>query len=161
VVSNAAGFTDDVTGRWTYTDVPHTNTFWVWVERLTLHQVMSGYDCGGPGEPCDPQGRPYFRPGNNATRGQLAKIDSNAAGFNESHTEQVFADVPLTHTFYQYIERLASRQIIGGYPCGGPGEPCDPQNRPYFRPGVGVTRGQGAKIVANTFFPNCYTPARR
>ena len=45
--------------------------------------------------------------------------------------------------------------VIGGYPCGAPLEPCDNQNRPYFRPSNGLTRGQTAKIVSNTFFPNC------
>jgi hypothetical protein len=30
-----------------------------------------------------------------------------------------------------------------------------PQNRPYFRPNNDVTRGQAAKIISNTFFPNC------
>jgi hypothetical protein len=160
IVSNAANFQDDVTGRQTYADVPSTHTFWVWVERLSVHQVMSGYDCGGPSEPCDSDSRPYFRPGSNATRGQLSKIVSNAAGFVEMHTEQTFDDVSPAHTFYQYIERLASRQIIGGYPCGGPGEPCDAEDRPYFRAANSVTRGQAAKIVGNTFFPNCGTPAQ-
>jgi hypothetical protein len=47
---------------------------------------------------------------------------------------------------------------MSGYPCGGPGEPCDPQQRPYFRWGNPVTRGQASKIVANTFYPNCQTP---
>lgn len=161
IVSNAADFQDDVSGRQTYADVLSDNTFWLWIERLSVHQVMEGYDCGGPGEPCDSDNRPYFRAGSNATRGQLSKIVSNAAGFVEMHTEQTFADVLPTHTFYQYIERLASRQIIGGYPCGGPGEPCDAENRPYFRAANSVTRGQAAKIVGNTFFPNCETHARR
>ena len=158
IVSNAANFQDDVTGRQTYADVPGSQTFWLWIERLTAHQVMGGYTCGGLGEPCDPQQRPYFRPFNNATRGQLSKIVSNAANFTEEHNQQTFADVPTAHTFYQFIERLASRQVIGGYNCGGPNEPCDPQQRPYFRPGNNVTRGQASKIVANTFFPNCQTP---
>jgi hypothetical protein len=49
---------------------------------------------------------------------------------------------------------------MSGYPCGGPGEPCDGENRNYFRPNNPLTRGQTAKIVANTFFPNCQTPGR-
>ena len=161
IVSNAADFQDDVSGRQTYADVLSTDTFWLWIERLSVHQVMGGYDCGGPGEPCDSDNRPYFRAGSNATRGQLSKIVSNAAGFAEIHTEQTFTDVQPTHTFYQFIERLVSRQIIAGYPCGGPGEPCDAENRPYFRAANSVTRGQAAKIVGNTFFPNCETHARR
>jgi hypothetical protein len=159
VVSNAAGFSEPVTGQ-TYTDVPSTNTFYEWIERLTARGVMSGYPCGGVGEPCDSENRPYFRWGANATRGQLSKIVSNAAGFSEPVTGQTFTDVPPTNPFYTEIERLASRGIIGGYPCGGVGEPCDSENRPYFRWANPVTRGQAAKIVANTFFPECNPPAR-
>jgi hypothetical protein len=59
-------------------------------------------------------------------------------------------------TFYDFIQRLANRGVISGYPCGGPGEPCNmPDNRPYFRPGNLTTRGQTAKLVANTFYPGC------
>ena len=51
--------------------------------------------------------------------------------------------------------------IVGGYPCGGPAEPCvGPTNRPYFRPNNPVTRGQMSKIAAQTFFPNCPPPGQ-
>jgi hypothetical protein len=71
-----------------------------------------------------------------------------------------FADVAEGSTFHLYIERLILNRpgVMNGYPCGGAGEPCDPQSRPYFRPGNLVTRGQTTKIVSNTFFPNCQTP---
>lgn len=119
---------------------------------------MGGYPCGGPGEPCGSENRPYFRPYNSATRGQLSKIVSNAAGFSETPVGQLFADVAPDAVFYEWIQRLASRSIIGGYPCGGAGEPCDSQNRPYFRTGNTVTRGQVAKIAAGAFYPNCQSP---
>jgi hypothetical protein len=38
---------------------------------------MGGYGCGELSEPCGPGSLPYFRPGSNATRGQVAKIVSN------------------------------------------------------------------------------------
>ncbi len=98
--------------------------------------------------------RPYFRSAANATRGQTSKIVSNTAVYTEIPTDQTFEDVPTTHTFYMEIQRLASRSIMGGYVCGGPGEPCL-SGKPYFRPGNNVTRGQSSKIVANTFFPAC------
>jgi hypothetical protein len=84
---------------------------------------------------------------------------SNAAGFQEPAAGQTFEDVPPGSTFYEFIERLVSREVMSGYPCGGVGEPCvPPDNRPYFRPSANVTRGQTTKIVANTFFPECVTP---
>jgi hypothetical protein len=156
MVSNSAGFSEDPNPQ-IFADVPPSNTFYEWVNRLTRRGYMSGYLCGGPGEPCI-NNMPYFRPFANATRGQTSKIVSNAAGFTETHTGQTFEDVPPTQTFYQEIQRLATRNVMGGYECGRPGEPCiAPENRPYFRPNNDVTRGQSAKIVANTFFPDCET----
>src|SRR4029078_10983667 len=42
----------------------------------------------------------------------------------------------------------AAREVVRGDNCGGPNEPCDSSNRPYFRPNTNVTRGQLSKIVA-------------
>ncbi len=121
---------------------------------------MGGYPCGGEGEPCNGSNQPYFRPFNNVTRGQLSKITSNAANYNDTPVGQLFEDVPPAHPFYIWIQRLASRGIIGGYSCGThPSEPCvPPDNRPYFRPGTDVTRGQASKIVASTFIGSCPQP---
>jgi hypothetical protein len=78
------------------------------------------------------------------------------AGWTETPVGQTFADVAVGSTFYLYVERVASRGIVNGYPCGGPGEPCQPPtNRPYFRPNNPATRGQMSKIAANAFFPGC------
>ena len=163
IVANAAGYPEPVPStQQTFADVPPTSTFWVWIERIASRGYISGYPCGqNPLEPCIPPGnRPYFRPNNNVTRGQLSKIVSNAAQYTETPTGQTFEDVPPTNTFYLWIARLSSRGIISGYPCGGTGEPCiAPGNRSYFRPNNNVTRGQTAKIVANTFFPGCAPPA--
>jgi hypothetical protein len=160
MVSNSAGFSEPVSGQ-TFEDVPPTHTLYEWIERLTSRGYMTGYPCTpGSLEPCvPPTNRPYFRPQANATRGQTAKIVANAALFTEPVSGQTFEDVPPAHTFYEFIQRLANRNVMSGYPCGGPGEPCvGPQNRPYFRPQNDVTRGQSAKIVANTFYPNCTAP---
>jgi hypothetical protein len=141
-----------------FEDVHIGSTFYAFVQRLAIRGVMSGYPCGGAGEPCGPENRPYFRPGSTATRGQIAKIVSESASYAEPVTGQTFQDVPPGSTFYSWVERLVSRGSIVGYPCGGAGEPCGPENRPYFRMGMNVTRGQAAKIVANTFLPECQTP---
>lgn len=156
IVSNAAGFTEDP-GAQIYQDVPPDHTFYEWINRLTRRGHMSGYECGGPGEPCK-NNRPYFRPAANTTRGQASKIVSNAAGYTEPPEGQRFEDVPPGHPFYDTVERLASRNVMSGYPCGGEGEPCGSEARPYFRPFDNVTRGQSAKIVANTFYRDCQTP---
>jgi N-acetylneuraminic acid mutarotase len=152
IVSNAAAFADNPDPQ-IYQDVSSTNPFYEWINRLSRRGYMGGYTCGGPGEPCVGN-RPYFRPFANATRAQTSKIVSNAARYNDPPTGQTFEDVPSSHPFYVEIQRLASRGIMGGYECGGPGEPCV-SGKPYFRPYNDVTRGQSAKIVANTFYPDC------
>ncbi|MGA7730800.1 MAG: S-layer homology domain-containing protein [Chloroflexia bacterium] len=156
IVSNAAGWNEPVAGQ-SFEDMPSGETFYVFAERMFAHGVMSGYPCGGPGEPCMPPGNlPYFRPGDNATRGQIAKIVSESAGFDDDPGAQMFEDVEEGSTFYDFIQRLAMRSIVAGYPCGGPSEPCvPPDDRPYFRPLANATRGQASKIVSNTFFPGC------
>jgi subtilisin family serine protease len=163
MVSNAAGFIDPVSGQ-LYQDVPPSHTFYIEIMRLTGRGVMSGYACGGVGEPCVPPGNlPYFRPGANATRGQLSKIVANSAPLGPLAPAggQFYEDVPPSHTFYAEIMQLTNLGVMSGYACGGVGEPCiPPDNRPYFRPSNNVTRGQASKIVANTFFPGCVTPSR-
>jgi hypothetical protein len=166
IVSNSAGFSEPVSGQ-TFEDVMPGSTFYEFVERLTAREIIAGYTCGGPNEPCvPPAGRPYFRPNAGATRGQLTKIVSNAAGFDDTipQSTQTFEDVAPTHTFWVFVERLLLNRpdVMGGYPCGGEAEPCvPPADRPYFRPGNPLTRGQTSKIVANTFFPGCNPPLRK
>src|SRR5205085_560026 len=125
-------------------DVPVGSAFYTFIRCLACRGVVSGYADGS------------FRPGSAVTRGQLSKIVSNSAGYDEPRSTQAFEDVPTGHPFYRWIERLALDGIVSGYTCGGLGEPCvQPQNRPYFRANADVTRGQSSKIVANTFFPGC------
>ena len=96
------------------------------------------------------------------TRGQLSKIVSGAAGWTETPTSQTFEDVAPGSTFYLYIERVASRGIVNGYPCGGAvravrraGQPplLPPEQQRHPRP--------DGKIAAAAFFPGCSTPAVR
>ncbi len=155
ILAAAAGYSEPVPNtQQSFEDVTPGSTFWVWIERITNRGIIQGYPCGGVGEPCiSPTNRPYFRPNNNLTRGQLAKITANAAGYNEPipSTQQTFEDTLPGSTFWLYVERSAGHGVISGYPCGTAGEPClPPGNRPYFRPVNNVTRGQTAKIIANT-----------
>lgn len=156
IVANAAGFAEPA-GEQVFEDVPEGSSFFNYVQRLANRGYIGGYGCGGVGEPCvGPRARPYFRPNGSATRGQISKIVANAAGWNDPASGQTFEDVAEGSTFWSYVERAAARSVIGGYECGGPGEPCvEPGNRPYFRPGSNATRGQVSKIVANAFFEGC------
>jgi hypothetical protein len=162
IVSQSAGFSDPP-GTRIYEDVPESNTFFTWIQRLSNLGLVGGYPCGSvPSEPCNAGDRPYFRPNASATRGQLSKIVASAADLSGTPTGQTYADVPTNSTFYVWIEQLSQIGAMGGYPCGSvPSEPCDAENRPYFRPNNKVTRGQASKIVANTFFPGCQVSGAR
>ncbi|MDQ5825832.1 MAG: S-layer homology domain-containing protein [Chloroflexota bacterium] len=161
---------DDPAGTRKFEDVPADSPFYLWIQQLANTGAIGGYPCGGTNpstgaaEPCNaPANLAYFRPNNNTTRGQLTKIVSEAAGFNEDPGPQQFADVPGDAPFFVWVQRLSNRNVVSGYPCGGTNpatgaaEPCDASSRPYFRVNNNVTRGQTAKIVAETFFPNCQT----
>jgi hypothetical protein len=157
IVSNAAGYYDPMPGQ-IFQDLPITSPFFTYTGQLAYRAVIAGYPCGGPSEPCiPPDNMPYFRPNANLTRGQAAKIVAKTAAYTPPLPgTQTFEDVPPTQAFYTWIEQMASRDLINGYPCGGPDEPCvPPENRPYFRPSNTVTRGQAAKIVANAFYQEC------
>ncbi|MDQ2805884.1 MAG: S-layer homology domain-containing protein [Chloroflexota bacterium] len=122
-----------------FSDVNPTDYFYDAVNYLVARNVISGYsDC-------------TFKPYNNTTRGQVAKIV--ALGFNvPAYVPPLggytFADVPPNYVFFAQIEAANHAGIISGYDCGTrPTELCDAFNRRYFRPGDLVTRGQLAKIV--------------
>ena len=157
IVSNASGFSEAHSAQ-TFEDIPVNHTFYQYVERLASRGIIGGYACGGVGEPCGQSSKPYFRSNNNASRGQLAKIVCRAYNCSGSPVGQTFEDVAPNSTFYVEIEQLYWLGAINGYACGGAGEPCGAGNKPYFRPGGNVTRGQTAKIIANAFYPNCQTP---
>lgn len=134
----------------TFTDVCPGDYFYIPVNALNQAGIVSGYTTSPPCE--TPAHVPCFRPASNVTRGQTSKIISLAAGFNDPVSGQIFEDVPVGSTFYTYIGRLADRNIINGYACGAPGEPCvSPGNLPYFRPNANLTRGQLAKIASESF----------
>ncbi len=91
----------------------------------------------------------------------MSKIVASTAGLIDPQGGQNFTDVPTDAPFYLWVQNLAVRGYISGYACGGinpqtqQSEPCDAQNRHYFRPGNNITRAQAAKIVWNTYFPGC------
>lgn len=136
-----------------FADVPSSgggSTYYVYAKCLVCRGIVSGYACGGAGEPCNANHDPYYRPGANVTRGQLSKIIANAAGLTAPPPagQQTFHDVAVADPFYSYIENLASSGAISGYPCGtAPAGACDAQQKPYFLPGANATRGQISKIV--------------
>ena len=70
-----------------------------------------------------PQNRPYFRPGANASRGQLSKIVCRATTAQAPHG-QTFEDCASQQHLHIEIEQLFALGAIGGYPCGNPEHAC-------------------------------------
>lgn len=66
IVVNAKGWAIDTHGGPHFSDVPSSNAFYTYIETAYNHGIISGYSDG------------TFRWGNNATRGQIAKIVYNA-----------------------------------------------------------------------------------
>jgi hypothetical protein len=163
VIALAAQLPSNLQGAPHFQDVDQSNTFYIYIEFAYNAGVITGYPCGGVGEPCGTGNKPYFRPNNFVTRGQLSKMVATAFELNAPipQTQQTFQDVAPNSTFWVYIERLAALGNISGYPCGGTDEPCvPPGNKPYFRQNNNVTRGQTAKIVYETLIdtPPTATP---
>ena len=83
----------------TFSDVPAGSTFYPYIHCLACLGIINGYPDG------------TFKPNANVTRGQLSKIVSNSAGFNDTQPNQMFQDVPVGSTFQVFIGRLASRGL--------------------------------------------------
>jgi N-acetylmuramoyl-L-alanine amidase len=153
IVVLAFQFPIDTTGGPHFTDVPAGHTFYSYVETAYNLDLIDGYSDG------------TYRPSSNVTRGQIAKIVVNAAIVADpanwklaDPSANTFEDVAVGSTFFRYIETAYGHDVIEGYPCGGPGEPCvPPDNKPYFRPSNNATRGQISKVV---YLAATYPPAR-
>ncbi len=118
-----------------FTDVPTSNIYYQPIRYLYCRNIVSGYGNS-------------FLPANTTTRGQLSKIIVLARGWTQVCPSIAhFTDVPSSNVFYCFVETAYARSLISGYTCGGPGEPCDSGNRPYFRSNDEVSRGQLSKII--------------
>jgi len=121
----------------TFSDVCPGDWFYSYVMDLHSLGAIGGYPDG------------TFLPNANISRAQVMKVVVLAYGLEAIiPTSPTFADVPRGSTFYDYVETGVGNGVTSGYPCGGPGEPCDNRQRPYFRPNSHVSRGQLAKMIA-------------
>ena len=154
IAANAAGF-DETPGAQQYEDVLPGSTFYDFIWRLSRSRLVTGIRAADQANLAGPTNLPYFRPNANVTRGQIAKIDANAAGYNDTPGAQQIRGRAARLDLLRLHLETERPGLMNGYPCGGAGEPCGPNNLPYFRPGADATRGQASKIVSNTFFPAC------
>jgi len=110
--------------RIVFSDVQPTDYFAVAVQYLACHGILSGYSDG------------TFRPYNQTTRAQLAKIVVGAEGWPLLTPPTAhFGDVPPGSLFYPFVETAFAHGLVSGYSDG------------TFGPSNPVTRGQLAKII--------------
>ena len=134
----AAGFALDLPpGAPHFSDAPPANPFYTYIEVAYAHNVISGYADG------------TFHPYQYVTRAQLAKMIVVARGLAlVTPGTATFNDVPPGYWAYSYIETANANNIVGGYVCGGPGEPCPGR---YFRADALATRAQLSKMLYQAF----------
>jgi hypothetical protein len=119
-------FTTGTTEVSYFLDVSSSHWAVDYIVYLTDNNIISGYPDN------------TFRPSNNITRAEFAKIVVMALGASlPTSYKGYFPDVPSTHWAWKYIEKAKELGILKGYPDGS------------FRPGKEITRAEIAKMVVN------------
>lgn len=113
----------------TFRDVPADDSHYAAIENLASKEILSGYNDG------------TFRPNNYVTRAQAAKIIAKSLNLTSNNeARQQFSDVPKNSEYFDAIQALNERNIIGGYSSDN-----------TFRPSEWLTRAQMAKILTRAF----------
>jgi nitrogen fixation protein len=110
-----------------FTDVPFGSTFYQYIETAYIRGIISGYADG------------TFRPGNEVSRAQVAKMLVLAKGWEVTYpVTPDFTDVPSDNWAYGYVETAFYKGVVSGYADG------------TYRPGNPVNRAQVSKMLTLT-----------
>lgn len=114
-----------------FTDVPPTNQFYNFVDRMAALNITLG--CGGSN----------YCPASPVLREQMAAFLVRAVGESNppNPASQRFNDVPSSNQFYNFIDRMAVLNITQGCSFAPP----------MYCPGSSVTRGQMAAFLVRAF----------
>jgi parallel beta-helix repeat protein len=128
----------------TFADVPRGSGFYGWIERLADSASWGG---NPPTSGCKKVGTTrYFCPNENVTRAQMAKFLCVARGKTwAAKPTPTFSDVPASHQFYGWIERLADAASWGGT---APTSGCTATK---YCPDASVRRDEMAKFLVLAF----------
>jgi len=111
-----------------FKDVQRTHQFYDEIKNLNDRGIINGFQDG------------TFKPEQNLTRGQAAKIIAGVLGLDTSNVSNPnFKDIPTTHLYFGAIAALKQEGIIDGYGDG------------TFRQDDFIQRNHVAKILANAF----------
>jgi hypothetical protein len=112
----------------TFSDVPASFWGYSYIETAVAHGAISGYPDG------------TFRPNNDVTRAQVAKIIYLARQWSTVEGSMQFNDVQQSDWFYGYAQAAGVSEIMGGY------------SDSTFRPNLPATRAQVAKILTLSLY---------
>lgn len=111
-----------------FKDVQRTHQFYNEIKNLNDRGIINGFQDG------------TFKPEQNLTRGQAAKVIASVLGLDTSNViNPNFKDIPTNHLYFGAIAALKQEGIIDGYEDG------------TFRQDVFIQRNHVAKILANAF----------
>ncbi|KPN95197.1 S-layer homology domain-containing protein [Lysinibacillus sp. ZYM-1] len=111
-----------------FKDVQRTHPFYDEIKNLNDRGIINGFQNG------------TFKPEQNLTRGQAAKIIAGVLGLDTSNVSNPnFKDIPTTHLYFGAIAALKQEGIIDGYEDG------------TFRQDDFIQRNHVAKILENAF----------
>jgi hypothetical protein len=115
-----------------FTDVPDTHPFFKYIQKMKDEGLTTG---------CNSPANDQFCPGNTITRQAMAAFIIRAThGESFTYTPTPwFPDVPNTHPFFKYIQKMRDDEITTGYADG------------TFKPGDYITRQAMAAFIARTF----------
>jgi hypothetical protein len=134
----ATGQTQLLSPTPTFADVPTSNPFYGWIERLFQQGVTTG--CG-----TNSSGQLIYCPAQFVPRQQMAAFLMRATGQTQLLSPTpTFADVPTSNPFYGWIERLFEQGVTTG--CG-----TNSGGQLIYCPGDSVPRQQMAAFLIRAF----------
>ncbi len=132
----AKGLTSCFPATPSFVDVPTSNPFFGYIERLKEQGITTG---------CNPPANDRFCPGDFVPRQQMAAFLIRAKGLTQLFpATPSFTDVPASNPFFGYIERLKQQGITTG---------CNPPSNNMYCPLDNVPRQQMAAFLIRAFAP--------
>ena len=93
-----------------FEDVPTTHSFYKAIQWASEEGITGGYKING---------KKYFKPNDNCTRGQMVVFLWRFKGKTDPiHTEQRFDDVPKGHSFFNAVQWASEYEIASGFKDG-------------------------------------------
>jgi len=129
------GWTPSTPSTPSFRDVDSSYWAYTYIETAYSQGIINGYPAGSPD--CSGVGKPCFVPNASIRRGEIAKMVSNASGFNNNTTGRTptYVDVDQSNVYFSYVERLVMNDVTAppiATSCSSTTKPCFGKN--YLSP---------------------------